>query len=91
MKKTLTSILLITLIIAIIPYATVYGEDINTETHKVTISRKGDTISVKEDIEIYGTSNETYTTIKFWASADAQDVNVLVNFNEVQYNPTGNN
>jgi len=91
MKKTLTSILLITLMIAIIPSATVYGEDINTETHQIIISKEGDAISVKESLTIGGTSNETYTTIKFWASAEAQEVNVLVSNNEVQYEPTGNN
>ena len=77
--------------IAIIPSTTVYGEDISTETHNITISKEGDSISVKESITIRGTSNETYTTIKFWASAEAQEVNILVSNNEVQYEPNGNN
>jgi len=91
MKKTLTSILLITLMITIIPSTTVYGEDINAEIHEITISEEGDTISVKESLTICGNSNETYTTIKFWASAEAQEVKILVSNNEVQYEPTGNN
>ena len=79
------------LMITIIPSVTVYAENINTETHRITISREGDAISVKESLTISGTSNETYTTIKFWVSTEAHEVNVLVSNNEVQYEPMGNN
>ena len=77
--------------IAIIPYGTVYGKDVNTETHQIIISREGNIISVKESLTMCGTSNETYSTIKFWTCTESQDINVLVSNNEVQYEPYGNN
>ncbi len=91
MKNILISVLLVTVIIAIIPTATVCGRDINTETHQIIISKEGDTLSIKESLTIRGTSNETYNTIRFWISDDAQDATVLVSNNEVHYDPTGNN
>ena len=91
MNKIFTCALLVLVLITIIPTSMAYGENINTETHKITISKEGDALSIKESITIQGTSNETYDTISFWVSSEAQNTNALVSNNEVSYAPIGNN
>jgi len=85
MNKTLICILLSVAIIVVVPIATVYGEDIDTKTHKIVIKTEDDAISVEESLTIQGESNETYETIKFWVQSEAKNINILVNNNPISY------
>lgn len=90
MSKMLICILLSILIIAVVPIATVYGEDIDTKTHEIVIKTEDDAISVEESLTIQGESNETYETIKFWVQSEAEDINILVNNNPLSYTSIDN-
>jgi hypothetical protein len=91
MSKTLICILLGVAIIVVVPIATVYGEDIDTKTHKIVIKTGDDVISVKEDLTIGDKSNQTYDAIKFWIPEGADSINILFNNNEAQsIDPVGN-
>ena len=91
MRKILFNVLLVSVIIGIISISTVCGSDINAETHQIVISKENNTLSIEESLNIRGTSNETYDTIRFWVSNDAKDISVLISNNEVQFIPLGNN
>ena len=75
---------------ALLPIATAFGEDVNTETHKIVISTDDRALSIVESLTIQGTSNETYSTITFWIQDNAQTVNILVNSNQAEYTLSGN-
>lgn len=91
MKKYLIRIFIIILIIIITNTASVYGKDIETETHNISISNDGQIITIKESLTILGQSNETYEIIEFWVSDIAENINILVNNNEIQFTSKGKN
>jgi hypothetical protein len=76
--------------IVVVPIATVYGESIDTKTHKIVIKTEEGAISVEESLTIQGETNETYETIKFWVQSGAENINILVNNNPVSYTSIDN-
>lgn len=88
MNKTLNCLLISLAMITLIPIATVYGENVETTSHQIVISTEEDVISVQESLTIQGMSNETYDIIKFWVQANAENVMILANNNEI--NPIDN-
>ena len=58
---------------------------IETENHKIVISKNADAISVKETIIIKGNSQEYYDLIYFSVNSDAENINVLIQNSEVSF------
>jgi hypothetical protein len=63
------------------------AQNIETENHKIVISKNGDAVSVKETIEIIGNSQGNYDFIYFSVNSDAENINVLIQNSEVSFTP----
>ena len=81
MKKA--AILLLCIIsLALLSSSTVYAQSVYTETHTITISTEGDSLSVSESLTVQGSSGDTYNNITFWIYSGAENINILINNNE---------
>ena len=81
MKKTIILILCI-VSLSLLLNSNVYAQSVNAETHIITISTEGDSLSVSETLTILGTSGDTYDNITFWICSGAENVNILINSDE---------
>lgn len=61
------------------------ADNIETENHKILITKTGDAISIKETVTIKGNSQGYYDLIYFSVNSDAEDINVLIQNSEVTY------
>jgi len=68
-----------------------YDKNINTNLNEIKISTENNILSVKESLTIQGTSNETYTNIKFWIMDNAQNIDFLFSGSKITPIPSGNN
>jgi len=62
--------------------STMCVQSTDTETHTITISTEGNSLSVSESLTIKGSSGDTYNNITFWINRDSKNVNILINNNE---------
>ena len=69
------------LIVAVSLLAIASEEDVSTIDHQITITTKGDSLSVIETFTVQGDSNESYDTITVWIQSDASNVDILINSN----------
>ena len=56
-----------------------YAQSVDTETHIITISTEGDSLSVSESLTLQGSSGDTYDNMTFWIYSGAENVNILIN------------
>jgi len=61
---------------------TICAQSVYTETHTITISTEGGSLSVSESLTIKGSSGDTYNNITFWINSEGENVNILINNNE---------
>ena len=78
MKKTVILTLCIVNLLLLLN-STVCAQSVDTETHAITISTEGDSLSVSESLTLQGSSGDLYDTIKFWICSEAENINILIN------------
>lgn len=90
--RRMNTILFCCLAISLLVFSSLTSaEDVETENHKIVISKNGDAMSVKETITIKGSSQEYYDFIYFSINSDAENINVLVQNSEVAFTPKEDN
>lgn len=90
--KHISIIIMIGIVLTItIPTISAYDENINTNLNEIKISTENNILSVKESLTIQGTSNETFSNIKFWIMDNAQNIDFLFSGSKITPIPTGNN
>jgi hypothetical protein len=91
MNKTSVIILISIVLTVTIPTVIAYDNNIKTNFNEIKITSENNILTVKESLTIQGTSNDTYSDIKFWIMDNAQNINFIFSGSKISPIPTGNN
>jgi len=84
MKKIFVSIGLTILIASLILTSISNAQNINSESHKVTITSEEEYIKIQESFTLSSDSEEKHNNISFWITDKASDVSIFFNDNQIE-------